>query len=110
MGYTTIWNYSSEDVTKMITKQMKDYGFIGVNMKMKYVLEEESLRFVLIPLHMKHSDIQGHWTSAGFVNIYQEDEKPEMSVYCYGKSESLGLKISERDSMIIQNAIKEGIY
>ena len=79
-------------------------------MKMKYVLDNESLRFVLIPLHMKHSDIQGYWTNAGFVNIYKEEGKYEMSVYCYGKSESLGLKSSERDSMVIRNAIKEGIY
>jgi hypothetical protein len=43
-------------------------------------------------------------TSAGFLRFYN-DKNNELAVYCYGNSESLGLKSDEKDSEIITRLI-----
>jgi|WetSurMetagenome_2_1015567.scaffolds.fasta_scaffold06619_11 hypothetical protein len=74
--------------------------------KMKYVLNKDSLEFVLIPnIGMHHSDVRGNWTSAGFVNLVT-DEKDEygqsiIRPVCYGKSISLDLESHKEDEDII---------
>lgn len=79
---------------------------------MKYVMNAEEMKFVLIPdIGMNHSDIPGDWTSAGFVHFDSSEKdgcgnvviKPK----CYGKSVSLGLSCGENDQSIMEIAFKE---
>ena len=77
---------------------------------MKYVLNERNGEFVLIPDFMRHSDIPGGWTHAGFVNFdtTKRDDCGNVIVtlICFGESISLGLKSrGEADSKIIMRGI-----
>jgi len=75
--------------------------------EMKYVLDRDSLKFVIFSVSIKHSDMGRYWTSAGFCRIYTNDNG-ELAVSCYGRSDSLGL-ISDgpEDSEFLTNAIRE---
>lgn len=72
---------------------------------MKYVIFRGG-NFVLIPKSMKHSDVRGlgEPISAGFCRINSYEDRygfQRISVKCYGHSESLGLKVGEKDELIL---------
>ena len=70
---------------------------------MKYVMNAEANRFVLIPdIGIMHSDIEDRgciWTSAGFVSFTIVDGK--LTATCFGESTSLKLKPGPEDAHII---------
>lgn len=75
-------------------------------MRCKYIVWSAS-EYVLFPESMKHSDVARRLfhsrkpESAGFVSFGINADR-EVSVVCYGESESLGLKSKPSDSKIIQ--------
>ena len=80
-------------------------------MKFKYVMNSESspARFVLIPdIGMKHSDIAGNWTSAGFASIGYDNSTHRFMCDCYGESVSLGLTAGKEDNIIIERYMNPG--
>lgn len=82
--------------------------------KMKYVLNSETKKFLLIPDNgMQHCEVGrlGNWTNAGFVDFETtaRDEYGDVIVrpVCFGKSVSLGLESGPKDSDIIFRGIKD---
>jgi len=82
--------------------------------EMKYVLDHNTLKFVIFPGSMNHSDIKGNWTNAGMLyfntsgrNMYGETA---LEVSCYGESVSLKLESNPRDATIINCALRATIY
>ena len=79
---------------------------------MKYVLNNETDEFVIIPDTMHHSDVRGDWTNAGFIR-FTTDEKDEcgniiIKPICWGESVSLQLKSREdEDAAIIYRGMKD---
>ncbi len=78
---------------------------------MKYVMNKDECKFLLIPdIGMKHSDVVGNWTSAGFVSFHfdgvDECGNPKITPVCYGESVSLGLKSHVDDSKLMFISMK----
>lgn len=72
---------------------------------MKYVLNSRTKKFVIFPKTMKHNEIPGEWTNAGFVSFCAETNKYGEEIIkanCYGESVSLELYRGTEDSEIIQ--------
>lgn len=75
---------------------------------MKYVLNRNNGKFVLFPaeIGMKHKDINGNWTNAGFVRLTIDYKgKGDIEVQCYGKSVSLNLCAGSEDADIISKSL-----
>lgn len=72
---------------------------------MKYILNENTSYFVIIPEYMKHSDIKGMWTNAGFLSFYI-DEMNIIKVRCFGESISLKLSVGDEDEEIINSFLQ----
>jgi hypothetical protein len=77
--------------------------------EMKYVMNADTLKFLIFPDTLQHSEVAGKWTSAGFVNFYLKKEgdleHPFIQVRCYGESVSLKLKMGVEDEDIINSAL-----
>lgn len=82
---------------------------------LKYVMNKELGKFILIPdIGIAHSEIDGNWTSAGFVSFSTRDTDDCGNVLvkptCYGKSVSLGLKCEEGDTEYMERSLMDRIY
>lgn len=73
--------------------------------KIKYVIFDTS-KVILFTLGQQHGDF-GYLkpTSAGFCNIWFENEKFDVS--CYGESVSLNLKPAVTDEQVIRSMLNE---
>lgn len=77
---------------------------------LKYVLNEDTLQFVIFPPNMNHSDIPGKWTGAGMIYFGMGEtdkfgQRPLVAA-CHGKSVSLNLVPGPNDSRIITTLIQ----
>jgi hypothetical protein len=83
-----------------------------INCKMKYILNQDSGQFFLIPMHMNHSDAIGiRPTHAGFVKFNLKQDacgNNYIQALCFGESVSLKLKSDpDTDADIISRGILE---
>ena len=78
---------------------------------MKYVMNKDLGKFLLIPdIGIAHSEVNGEWTSAGFVSFSTRDvdecENVLIKPTCYGKSVSLGLKCEDGDTEYMEVSLQ----
>ena len=76
---------------------------------MKYVLNQNTKMYCIIPDYMKHSDVKGNWTNAGMISFTSKKDSYDDDitiVECFGESISLNLKSNPtKDAHIINTSI-----
>jgi len=79
-----------------------------MDIELKYVVTDEN-DFAMFSKLSNHNDVArglyGTPVGAGFCNLRQKVDSEDVSVNCYGRSISLGIKSREEDELVINRKI-----